>query len=109
MGSGPPSGSSPSGTSSGSLSASRKRLRRRGPPGPLGERRAGVVLEGGGGSTDVPSSDDAAGEQRPEHEQRLEEQARDAFAVGVEPERVGVLEQLRDVAGEDRDEERGDD
>jgi len=35
----------------------------------------GLELEGWGRSGDAPPSEDAAGEQCPEHEQRLEEQA----------------------------------
>ncbi len=44
--------------------------------------------------------------QRPGHEQRLEEQSDQPGGVGVEPERVSVVDVLGDVAREHRDEER---
>jgi hypothetical protein len=45
----------------------------------------------------------------PREEHRLEEQADQAPGVGVEPERIPVVDVLGDVPGEHRDEERGDD
>ncbi len=54
----------------------------------------------------VASAQDLAGPQRREHQDGLEEQAHESLGVGVEPEGVLLLDVLRDVAGEDRDEER---
>ncbi len=60
----------------------------------------------GAGPVDLPSAGCA---ERPDHQHGLEEEADESFGVGVEPERVDTLGPLRDVAGEDDDEERGDD
>ncbi len=50
----------------------------------------------------------AAAPQRPEHQHRLEEQPDEPGPVGVQPEGVDALDVLRDVAREDRHEERGE-
>src|SRR5688572_7071096 len=65
-------------------------------------------LGAGGGSVVVSrTSQPAAAEQGPDDEQGLEEQPDQPLAVGVEAERVDAFYILRDVAGEDRHEERG--
>src|SRR5690606_12707817 len=56
-----------------------------------------------------PPADHPGRPQRPHPQQRLEEQADQALGVGVEAERVGALDVLGDVPGEDGDEEPGDD
>lgn len=45
--------------------------------------------------------------QRPGHQNRLEEQSNESLGVGVEAERVGLLDELGDVAREDHYEESG--
>ena len=47
--------------------------------------------------------------QRPDHQHRLEQQPNGTCQVGVQTERVGLGDELGDVAWEDRDEERGHD
>ena len=47
------------------------------------------------------------GPERPSDECRLEEQANEPFRVGVEPEGIGPVEPLGDIAREDHDEEPG--
>ena len=49
-----------------------------------------------------PGSPRIGGPERPDDEHRLEEEANEAFCVGVEPEGVGPLEPLGDIAGEVR-------
>ena len=55
----------------------------------------------------APGPPRVGGPERASDEDRLEESANKAFRVGVEPEGVGPLEPLGDIAREDHDEEPG--
>jgi drug/metabolite transporter (DMT)-like permease len=61
------------------------------------------------GSSAAQCSPRPGAPQRPGDQQRLEEESDQAGAVGVESERVPMVDVLGDVAGEHRDEERRDD
>ena len=73
---------------------------------PRGDRSRGVVPRLT--PAPAPCASAARRPQRPDDEQRLEQQPDRARPVGVEAERVRARDQLGDVAREDRDEERGD-
>jgi len=67
------------------------------------ERSEGSPPRSPSGSVGAPGS--RRGE-RPHHEHRLEEESNEPFGVGVESERIDAFAPLRDVAREDRHEER---
>lgn len=75
-----------------------------------GGRSTGLSPDGVAPGSAAPQSGPRAGApQGPRDEHRLEEQADEAAGVGVEAERVPVVDVLRDVPGEHDHEERGHD